>query len=1251
EYNQSADSNQEIECQPTLRAGIYLLLINPDLGLVIQWPEIGCYKENASSQKKKNMTNLHRYLTKLTDNQICFMSENDLENFEFDAINKEQDSCEKNNMCYEFEVKKSQEEKEDFKLFPGFIINLPLNMKKNLENCADIETPMVVDSIYNQTLITRKMITLTSVMRKHTVTSSFNTFKQEFQSPRSQRFTLEISRNMSMKSLEILVKYGLNMEEEMIGPLKNAIAIVTKKSDLKKEHEMLNLKMNAEYFTVISQKLLKELYSEFELLVCEKLTETLNSQIVNTAIGNINLKYPNIQRKIENAVQINSHSWKELKYRYYVFTTLITKFAVEDKHNKHNVEIIYLIFKSLPLILKDEENNLQKLFVKYFEAQKGILETLVSFFTVTSDDAPNLKLDEINIKALSTRATELLNSQDDSCFIQNLFRTHLFDSYQEIKKSVINIFLDEYLKWRKTFVEKIKDIVPDQTKEITCRLEDELTRLIRDLEKNEFEKICQNIEEKYPKDKPKFRILNIDYCGFPRLNSIRFTFENETIQSDQLQINIYETSLDQSDTFELQEKELHVPNPMFSMNNNHEVPGISFQIDPVVYDIRKLSQFENKKFFLILWNKKQKRYETFFDIASRLNNIFNSDSPKPFKKLNAKKDCLFAINEPRGLIGIYDTKSGVLNVYVFDDMYERLLLRNPNIQILQWYNFSAPDIQHFFFIKDTEEICFVEMGGRARIYNLINGQFRPGIGHIPANANIVVSTPDGTCIVAFVKGELQTEQSFKDSMDIDKHSVTNEEKYFAHIYFCSNFRSPVKVIEMPSTMKSPEYFQFSLIQKRQIHLTTLDLEKYLFCSSIIKITHEKTQYRFQQRFRKSSLGQARLCPTLQSNYLSMIEGNNTNFTKDIHEGDNIILSGEKYRVKEIISDKILKIPKSNLVESNNWMEFQIERKINHNGLIDVYKLTFEKYQVDSCVDSEAIRPLSLQIALDIHDSNQIKNYEKNFKDYVSEMFDELKRTTKKPSTSLKKFTVAVSTFNNFDIDDFKFKQESSTEYQLGEWIIQLSVLIPIQIAVARNNLFIPLRDGLSSETEQGEPEDEYAIHIDAIAQNISFGWYEGIFKYFGNRQVKVISSMGEQSCGKSYMLNHLIGTTFDGSAMRCTEGVWMSLVITKKYLYVALDFEGLKSLERTPQEGMTSNLFLTMFNTVVSNMILFKNQFAVNRDMSIMFQRFQDSAFLFESDPKIFQAKLCIIIKDVPKQDRDDIVREFSLKFNSLVAE
>jgi hypothetical protein len=50
--------------------------------------------------------------------------------------------------------------------------------------------------------------------------------------------------------------------------------------------------------------------------------------------------------------------------------------------------------------------------------------------------------------------------------------------------------------------------------------------------------------------------------------------------------------------------------------------------------------------------------------------------------------------------------------------------------------------------------------------------------------------------------------------------------------------------------------------------------------------------------------------------------------------------------------------------------------------------------------------------------------------------------------------------------------------------------------------------------------------------------------------------LGEQSVGKSFALNHLVDTSFAGSAMRTTEGVWMSVNPTEDALIVALDFEG-----------------------------------------------------------------------------------------------
>lgn len=83
--------------------------------------------------------------------------------------------------------------------------------------------------------------------------------------------------------------------------------------------------------------------------------------------------------------------------------------------------------------------------------------------------------------------------------------------------------------------------------------------------------------------------MKVTYYDPTKLTCI---FEVEITQPDQLQITVYETSLEQFDSFELQENELHVPRPRLS-TNAHGSSGISFQINPDVYDIRYILKLSN----------------------------------------------------------------------------------------------------------------------------------------------------------------------------------------------------------------------------------------------------------------------------------------------------------------------------------------------------------------------------------------------------------------------------------------------------------------------------------------------------------------------------------------------------------------------------------------------------------------------------------------------------------------------------------
>jgi len=59
----------------------------------------------------------------------------------------------------------------------------------------------------------------------------------------------------------------------------------------------------------------------------------------------------------------------------------------------------------------------------------------------------------------------------------------------------------------------------------------------------------------------------------------------------------------------------------------------------------------------------------------------------------------------------------------------------------------------------------------------------------------------------------------------------------------------------------------------------------------------------------------------------------------------------------------------------------------------------------------------------------------------------------------------------------------------------------------------------------------------------------------------------------------------------------MSCTPTSDALVVSLDFEGVQSIERSAQE----DTLLVLFNTAISNMILFRNNFALSRDIAGLF--------------------------------------------------
>ena len=112
--------------------------------------------------------------------------------------------------------------------------------------------------------------------------------------------------------------------------------------------------------------------------------------------------------------------------------------------------------------------------------------------------------------------------------------------------------------------------------------------------------------------------------------------------------------------------------------------------------------------------------------------------------------------------------------------------------------------------------------------------------------------------------------------------------------------------------------------------------------------------------------------------------------------------------------------------------------------------------------------------------------------------------------------------------------EQQALVKMGTWVRKLVCLVPIQIARAESNAMVALKDGLQI------PADVNYNDSVSLANSIRFGFYDAVLSTWKDK-IKVISSMGKQSSGKSYLLNHLSGSLLDVAGGRCTDGVWMTI--------------------------------------------------------------------------------------------------------------
>jgi len=165
---------------------------------------------------------------------------------------------------------------------------------------------------------------------------------------------------------------------------------------------------------------------------------------------------------------------------------------------------------------------------------------------------------------------------------------------------------------------------------------------------------------------------------------------------------------------------------------------------------------------------------------------------------------------------------------------------------------------------------------------------------------------------------------------------------------------------------------------------------------------------------------------------------------------------------------------------------------SHNSLIDCHADVWTRFPVQPAIHRQTItassqrHPRSITFITDRdHDA---------FLPHFNELISTFERTTRKPTgAELKNIVVTTLEFNQSLIELAKDCNWPISCFKAGEWLVDILCLIPIQIAVTRENRFIPLKDGVYSAQFE---KSLLGADVNTIVNDLSFGWYESIFQSY-----------------------------------------------------------------------------------------------------------------------------------------------------------
>jgi transcription termination factor NusB len=195
-------------------------------------------------------------------------------------------------------------------------------------------------------------------------------------------------------------------------------------------------------------------------------------------------------------IKIDSSNWTGLKKRYALSHLVITQlYRLLEKNVKSSEEVTEHAIQELYSMFIDKETDTHKLVEKYELRSRDFFSSLSGAFQLNTQE----RLTSSRIKQIDEHANKIRDTKSDSEFVQDrLINSPFFGRLNHIRQDVLRAFSNEYQNWRKdNFPNSVKEMVPKFSfnKQLMDKIDDDFSREKENIENNELERICNELEK------------------------------------------------------------------------------------------------------------------------------------------------------------------------------------------------------------------------------------------------------------------------------------------------------------------------------------------------------------------------------------------------------------------------------------------------------------------------------------------------------------------------------------------------------------------------------------------------------------------------------------------------------------------------------------------------------------------------------------------------------------------------------------